>query len=359
MESTGEPAKTSLSRKRRLILVAAATCLSVTGVLLWLWPNEPGYEGKSLSEWIAPFCRQTATGFVAPGGPSYFEELQPVRQAVSQIGTNAVPYLIAQLDYRESNLHQSIRQLLDKQPLTALRLTDPRVVRVRAIRALAVLGTNAQPAAPSLGLHIRDTLIADHVVYALTAMGPAGMRELVNQYTNVGPGIRMQIAFALTSPQSTYRGENVPRVYANQFPVETQVEGLRLIIRHSLPGSVSPIMALQRLGALGSAASNAIPDLVPLLNDRNPITRRTTIRALGDIKAQPDVIIPILTNLLHNGDMMTQIDAAAALRAYGYNAQFRPNTPSVGMPHSSLSRPTNLFVPPTRIAPPAVPASPK
>src|SRR5438105_4144137 len=89
--------------------------------------REPSYQGKSLSAWIVPFCRQTKTGWDAPGGPAHFEELQPVRKAVSAIGTNALPFLVASLNHRESGIHRTARQLLDKQPVAAFRLADPHV----------------------------------------------------------------------------------------------------------------------------------------------------------------------------------------------------------------------------------------
>jgi len=93
----------------------------IVGVVYLASPREPAYQGKTLSEWIAPFCRQTAKGLDAPGGPQHFEELEPVRDAVRQIGTNALRSLIGRLNHRESGLHRRLRQLAEKQPYAALR----------------------------------------------------------------------------------------------------------------------------------------------------------------------------------------------------------------------------------------------
>src|SRR5262245_52913023 len=99
-----------------------ATGLIVLGVVGLIWgvvwlatPREPSYQGKTLSEWIAPFCRQTAKGLEEPASPQHVQELQPVRHAVSKIGSNGVPFLIARLEQRESGLHRTIRKLLEKQ----------------------------------------------------------------------------------------------------------------------------------------------------------------------------------------------------------------------------------------------------
>src|SRR5262249_41429791 len=102
----------------------------IWGVVWLATPREPSYRGKTLSEWIVPFCQQTAKGLDAPGGPQHYEELEPVRNAVRQIGTNAVPFLIARLNHREAALHREVRQLLEKQPYAALRLADPNVRRL-------------------------------------------------------------------------------------------------------------------------------------------------------------------------------------------------------------------------------------
>jgi hypothetical protein len=291
--------------------------------------REPSYQGKSLSAWIAPFCRQTPTGWYAPAGPQHFEELQPVRRAVSQIGTNALPFLIARLDHREGSFLRMVRQLANKQPFPSLKLTDPRVSRIRAIRALAILGPAAQPAVPSLASQLTDPSLSEHAVYALSGMGPGGMRALIDQFANVGPAGRMQIARTLISPASTYRGEDVNRLQANQIPVDIMVDGLSLMAQDQ--ASAFRIPAIQRLGTLGLAASNAVPGLLPMVNDPNPMTRHMAMRALGEIKARPELVVPALTNLLSNPDPGTRMAATLALRAFGYTAPFQP-----GMPERSL-----------------------
>ena len=116
-----------VSRRRMVIagVLVLGTAVLMMSVVYLASPREPTYQGKTLSEWIAPFCKQTAKGLDAPGGPQHFEELQPSRRAVKEIGTNAIPFLNARLNHRESELHRTARQLLEKQPFAALRLTDP------------------------------------------------------------------------------------------------------------------------------------------------------------------------------------------------------------------------------------------
>jgi hypothetical protein len=298
--------------------------LLISGIIYWASPHEPSYQGKSLSEWIAPFCLQTTTNPYAPGGQQHFQELQPTRRAVTEIGTNALPFLIAKLSHRESPMHRTLRQLAEKQPYAGFRLGDPRVARVRAIRALAVLGPGAEPAIPSLAAQLPDSLLSEHAVYALSGMGPKGMRALIDHFTNTAPVGRMQIAMVLSMPNSIYRGENGANT--NPIPTDLVVEGLSRIIQDS--GTPFKVFAVQRLTTLGSTASNAVPALLAIATGSDPMTRQMAIRALGGIKCQRDLVIPALTNLLSDSDPGVRISTVSALRSFGYNAQFQPYIPN-------------------------------
>lgn len=315
------------TRTRRICLAAllmVGMAALIFGVAHFISSREPSYHGKRLSEWIAPFCRETPTGLVAPAGPQHFEELQPVRRAVSQIGTNALPFLIGWLNHPETALHRNVRQLADKQPVDRLKLADPRVVRVRAIRALAILGPAARPAIPSLVAQLNDPLLSEHAIYALSGMGPDGMQALINQFNTVGPISRMQITMTLVSPNALYRGEG--HVETNEIPIDIIVDGLGRVAQD--PALPFRIPAIQRLGALGPSASNAVPALLSVLNEQNTIARQMAIRALGQIRSRPELTVPALTNLLNDPLFGTQMAALSALRAFGYEAQFQPHAPN-------------------------------
>lgn len=333
-------------RTRRIgfaALLAVGMAALIIAVVYFVSSREPSYQGKRLSEWIAPFCRETPKGLVAPGGPQHFEELQPVRRAVSHIGTNALPFLIAWLNHPESALHRTVRKLADKQSVVDLRLVDPRVVRIRAIRGLAILGPAARPAIPSLAAQLNDPVLSEHAVYALSGMGPEGVQVLVDKFSSVGPISRMQIGMTLVSPTAVYRGEG--HIDTNPIPIDIVVDGLVRVAQDPMSHLRNP--AIQRLGALGPAASNAVPALISVLNEQNPMARDMAIRALGQIKSRPELTVPALTNLLNDPFPDTRFAAVSALRDLGYDAHFQPYRPDrLGMPSQPYSpRGTNLFQP--------------
>jgi hypothetical protein len=328
-------------------MVAAAVlvigiAVVISGVVYFASPREPTYEGKTLSEWIAPFCRQTAKGLDEPAGPQHFQELEPVRNAVRQIGTNAVPFLIAQLNHRESALHREVRKLLEKQSHLALRLGDPNVSKIRAVRALAILGTDARPAIQSLTAQLTNAAVSLHAVYALSGMGAEGMRALIGQYTNVPPPCRMQIAIAVVAPDNIYRGPGMVvtvggkyeslvteanRQQTNEISADVLMEGFCEIAKDRTSMFQAP--AIQRLGQYGPLASNAVPILMQVLEQHHSMTLQSTILALGKIRSQPEVVVPALTNLLSDPDIRIQMSAASALREFGYDGPLQSQVPRV------------------------------
>jgi len=174
-------------------------------------------------------------------------------------------------------------------------------------------------------------------------MGPEGMGALVDQFTNVAPVVRMQIATTLVSPAQIYRGDN--HTDTNQIPADIMVDGLSRIAQDSM--SMFRIPAIQRLGMFGTAASNAVPALLQIAGRKDPLVRHMAIRALVEIKAQPDLVVAALTNLLTDSDPGTQMAAVSALCAFGYNAEFRPHVPNLlAMPAPAyVPGRTNLLVP--------------
>jgi hypothetical protein len=318
----------------------------IWGVVYFASPREPSYQGKTLNEWIVPFCRQTAKGLDAPGGPQHFEELEPVRHAVRHIGTNGVPFLIARLNARESGLHRTARQLSEKLPYASLRLTDPNVSKIRAIRALAILGSEARSAIPSLTVQVADmtlSQLSQHAVYALSGMGAEGMRALVEQLTNVPAPLRMEIAAAIVFPGSIYRGEG-KEIQTNQIPADILIEALS-VIANNPTSRISPFQtpAIQRLGMCGPLASNAVPILMRILDEHNSMTLQSTIIALGRIGCQPEVVVPALTNLLSDPDLRIRMSAASALRAFGYDAPFQSQVPRVIHPRPPVQTKERYF----------------
>ena len=344
-------------RHRNILLAlfsAAGLCafLLLAIALYFLFPREPAYQGQSLSAWIAPFCVRTSKGFDAPGGPAHFEDLQPVRHAVSAMGTNSLPFLIEWVNHRESSLHWKLRQLSGRQPFSQMMLPDPAIQQIRAVRALAILGSAAVPAIPALVAQLTNPPVCEHAAYALEATGPEGLRALVNELTNYNSTVRLRVAIALMSyppPRKVRGADDNSKTSDDVTPL--LIGGLIRVAQDST--SAFRPAAIGRLGMFGAAASEAVPVLLPLVDDREMMVRLMAINALGQIHAQPDVAIPALTNHLADPDRLTQMAAFSALRAFGYIAPFpmprgistARGGPVFGPPPTNFFRPNPVRLP--------------
>jgi len=72
--------------------------------------------------------------------------------------------------------------------------------------------------------------------------------------------------------------------------------------------------ALRAVIAMGPAAKDAIPHLIPLLS--GPMQRSEVAEALGAIKARPDLAIPVLVELLADEEKYVRLRAAEALSKF-------------------------------------------
>jgi hypothetical protein len=342
-----------------LSLAVAILCAAILGVAVhFLQPREPVYQGKTLSAWIAPFCVRTLRGFDAPAGPAHLEELQPIRRAVAAIGTNALPLLIEWVNRPEPRVHYKLRQLSQKQPFVGLRLTDPTIVRIRAVRALAILGKDAQPAIPALAAQLTNGPVCAHAVYALEAAGLEGLRALANQMTNADRGVRIQVALALMQYAAMRPGIG-DSSKTNPAVAAVLVPGLIAVAQDS----TSPFRfgAIQQLGALGPAASDAVPPLLQMVDevdDKSLVMRPMAINALTRIGAKPEIVIPVLTNHLQDPNGAIRMAARNALHVFGYDAPPLSPDDLVGRHAFLRLPPTNAFQPGVPLPPPPLRISP-
>jgi HEAT repeat protein len=75
------------------------------------------------------------------------------------------------------------------------------------------------------------------------------------------------------------------------------------------------IAALAEIATLGPEAAPAVPRIIPLLKDEDPVVRRTAAYALGSIGPEAKAAVPDLKELL-DPNLQDQFTAAAnALRA--------------------------------------------
>jgi len=160
-------------KKTTFVMVGALA----VGFLLWemLRPQEPAYQGKRLSAWLR-----------VVGSSVNLVESNQAREAVKEMGTNALPTLIRMLGTRESLLKSKLRPASLRYPLVRrfyIPRADPPGPGLWWI-GFRILGPSAKPAVPQLieMLGTEDDLIRSRVASSLEAIGPVAFPELLEAY---------------------------------------------------------------------------------------------------------------------------------------------------------------------------------
>ncbi len=268
-------------------------------------------------------------------------------QALNQLGTAAVPTLIA-----------------------ALQDADPKT-RSQAASALGTMGVDAETALPALKQALQDPNAAVQIqaAYALASIDPdsrtAAALVLVQSLTN--PTVRAQslrllsfvstntplpeeavpvLISALHDPKQSIRLSAIdtlgnlgaaaaPAVAAISQALQTEKDGvlraqaaealqkLGTVAAPALPALLQALSdregwvsanAATALGSLGAAAAGATPKLITLLQDPSESTRRSAAWALGQIGPAAKPAIPALQVALKDQDDFVRDAAANAIR---------------------------------------------
>jgi len=165
-------------------------------------------------------------------------------------------------------------------------------------RILRQVGTNAVPCLLRM-LRVKDSAVKTNLMALLHQQHfihvnfiPAGERNY-----------RAALGFGILGPSAYAAVSNLADIYDQRISVESQC------------------LTADSLGAIGPAATNAILALLKGLNSNDAPVRWNTIWALGQIHGEPDVVVPALTQTLHDPEWKVRRNAAQALAAFGLDAR--------------------------------------
>jgi hypothetical protein len=254
-----------MRRKWKIGLVLAGAAVAFGA--FWLSPSqEAAYEGKRLGQWLDEGMT------LAPDDPySTNQSVRRVVKAVQAIGTNAIPFLLRDMERKQSPWLETAQfrawklKLVEKPSFWAWRLN-------RSVWGFQALGTNGAPALKRLlALYDGDSLAVGSAQAALVALGPFALPELEK------------------------------RLHATN--------------------SMKRRIAAGTLAYLGPAAEPAIPSLLAMLDDTNTDVRRMAVGALMKINRQPECLVPLFRGLLRDSNETIRTCAACGLGRFGLSAK--------------------------------------
>ncbi len=258
----------AVRKTRRYLLITLL--IAAVGVLAWLLlllDPEPTYQSRPLSYWLKGFY---------PGNPDPTQK-QAV-DAVTQIGTNAVPTLVRMLQQKDSKLKLRLIQLIQMQHWVHFNFESSEKRHLEALAGLAFLGPKAKSAVPVLleiynehhpGPYDNSLTMAQ----LLANMGPAAA-DAVPRFVQATTDTNSQIRFNAVN--------TLAQIHARP---DLSVPALTASLRD--PDETVRSMAALCLVDFGANARSAVPELTRLLADPDSDVREDAAEALKEIKHTP------------------------------------------------------------------------
>jgi len=295
-----------VKRSRVILVLAVALFLVLLPVLLYvfLWPKEPVYEGRPVSQWI-----EQMTGGI--GGTAGAVSAQALPRLIQhEPGEGAVPFVCAALHRGRTLMARLYAQCYPKLPTALAKKLRPPTpgrdaeLRYRAALILYYMGPKAKKAVPDLIYALGDYSpeVRRMAATALGAAGAdsesaavalssrlndpaAGVRQAalksLGQNTNDHIAAALRIAGALKDPETGVRVE-AAGILKNFGPkAKAVVPALIQALRDSDQDVV--VFAAQALGRIGPDAREAAPALQEALQNAGANSETTLRWALKQI----------------------------------------------------------------------------
>jgi len=215
--------------KRRLVFFVLCLGVGVVLAAVLFHSDEPGYEGKNLTEWF----KKVPTG-------SDLDRTPAAKNAIRAMGTNALPTLMRWIRY------------------------EPGGVRMKVNRIYAWL-LRRSPGAWLRGDY--ECRRADWAIWGLNALGP-----------DAGAGI-VDLNHILTDTNRDRSAWRAATVLGSLGELGTPV----LMTGLTNQDARVRMLSLLNVGRSGTNASRAVPALLNLLEDRSPLTRNMASNAIRQI----------------------------------------------------------------------------
>jgi hypothetical protein len=247
-----------------IIAAVLAALLLIAFFTALVGPKIPVYQNKNLYAWAEDL--QIAQQNYSD--PERWKKIEAAATAIRAIGTNALPFVMADLRARVTIKVRVVNWLAPRARFLKLQPIKVGDRWRRGIRALEALGPIAKPCLPELITLTRNT---GYTESALMALGPDAIPAFTNLLSNS------------KFPQTgNLIGAFVNAVYANRIHPDEAAVALPCLLKVFRSSDMhGRWYAASALGAIHAQPDVCIPLLIEELTNSFPSVRSTCIEALG------------------------------------------------------------------------------
>ena len=280
-----------MNRWRRILFTVIAAI--VLAGLVWEAGRgrQPRYQGKLLTDWLERYSGQISGGAFIPNRNAGLRE--EAATAIRQIGTNAIPWLLALAAIEDSTTK---RWIIGHYPvsnkLAANLLARPFLFRwaaksdlapMNAFAGFRCLGPAARPAVPALIQVLHTSKNRNGRFYAIKSLACIGPVEtiqapLISSLKDSDSGLRQTIMYSLLYNPASDGSTPQLRPECAQLLVPALAQALA-------DSKVDALAVIGTLSDMGADAKPAVPAIQPFLTNQNPSIRAAAMKACERISA--------------------------------------------------------------------------
>jgi len=251
--------KRTFTRKHALAVALIACVMLGVGAWWWVRHNDPQHQGKTAAEWTQDLKI------------TQLSQTNDSLGALLEIGPQSIPALQKKLNSQDGPLQKGYAKLRDELPenlRSQLEAPVPQNLRhAYAAWALGEIGPAAQGAVPDL-------------LRALASPDPVVRTDIVKSLRKIDQRSPEVISALIKSAQDPHPDVKEAAVWTLRWLAPESAPAIP-VFRKLLADPVQARLAASGLGALGPAASNAIPDLILLMNTGTNLPASTLSKPAG------------------------------------------------------------------------------
>ena len=292
---------------RRLCISGLLIVLALLGVVALKRTSslpQPEYQGKPLAWWVTE--RSIA---------STSEQAQRAETALREMGTNSLPYILSELQRRDSKPVDWLMRLLQRVRPFRIQYTPPAIRHYHAQAALTAIGPAlGKPRVLELMAH-QSQYVREAAAHALAEFAvPEGQQALVASLNSSNLSVRAAAAVGLRG------GGYFPHTAI--MPLASCIGDADAEHAELRTAAAETLVEYCRIYA-GRVPEVALSNLVHSLGDSSPAVRRFSATALGLAKPQGELVIAALTVATNDPDPTVRDSALSALTLIGPDAAER------------------------------------